>query len=232
MKTPRQRAGFALLAVVFLVALVAVALTAVVPSVMTEGRRELEEELVFRGEQYQRAIGLFQRKFNRYPTSIEELLHTNDRSFLRRPWPDPMTTDGEWRLIRLGPSGQLVGSVNEQERPGPLGAPGGQQRQPGRGGALPQSSGGGLSSDPSTLPLVGVASKSPLRSFRLYDDYETYQQWEFVYRSTQPGTVPGVPTGAQPGTPGGGQRGTPGGGQQGRPGQQNPRSGPPNRPRR
>ena len=66
---------------------------------------------MFRGLQYQHAIQLFFRKFGRYPTSIDELIQTNNVRFLRKKYRDPMTKDGEWRLIKLGPNGALIGSL-------------------------------------------------------------------------------------------------------------------------
>ena len=168
MRDSRQQAGFAILMVVFMAALVAIALTAVLPSVLMEGTREREEELLFRGQQYQRAIALYHRKFNRLPMKVEDLLHTNNRSFLRRPWPDPMTEDGEWRLIRQGPGGRLVGSLKQKPAgPGLMRAP------------------TGLKSDASTFPLVGVASQSTAHSYNVFDQEESYDRWEFVYDPTK-----------------------------------------------
>src|SRR3990167_7585385 len=51
----RRESGYALLVVILLAALVLIALSAVVPQVLTQGQREKEEELVFRGGQIGRA---------------------------------------------------------------------------------------------------------------------------------------------------------------------------------
>ncbi|MCU1341372.1 MAG: hypothetical protein JWN92_795, partial [Candidatus Acidoferrum typicum] len=79
----------------------------------TQGRRERESELAWRGEQYQRAIGMYFRKFGKYPTKIDDLVkQTNGVRFLRQAYPDPMNKqDGSWRFIYVGPSGQLIGSL-------------------------------------------------------------------------------------------------------------------------
>ncbi|HEX2251775.1 MAG TPA: hypothetical protein VHQ65_00740, partial [Thermoanaerobaculia bacterium] len=42
-------------------------------------QREKEEELIFRGLQYAEAIRVFQRKFGRYPTRLEELIEVEPR---------------------------------------------------------------------------------------------------------------------------------------------------------
>ena len=52
-----------MVALLVLMAVMAVALTAALPAWSTLARREREAELVFRGEQYARAIALFQRKY-------------------------------------------------------------------------------------------------------------------------------------------------------------------------
>jgi type II secretory pathway pseudopilin PulG len=109
----RKQAGYSLLMVVFMVATILIMAAASAPNILTQGRREREEETVWRGEQYQRAIGLYFRKFGRYPTKIEDLTkQTNGVRFLRKAYKDPMNTqDGSWRFIYVGPNGQLIGSL-------------------------------------------------------------------------------------------------------------------------
>ena len=197
----RKEEGYAILVVVFLAAMVAFALAAAAPSVLTKRQREREKELLFRGEQYKRAIGLYHRKFNRLPMKVKDLLHTNGLSFLRRPWPDPMTKEGEWRLLRLGPGGQIVGSLataSAQAR-GPLGS---------------RASTPGSSSDIETLPLIGVASKSTQQSFYVYNDQESYQLWEFVYNPRQAAGQQPQGAGGQGRQDGQGNRNKPNGGRQ------------------
>ena len=126
----QRQSGYALIVILLLLAFVLISLSVAVPPVFKQAQREKEEELIFRGQQYQRAIGRFYRKFGRYPLKVEELMRTNDRNFLRRPFPDPMTRDGNWRIIRLGPAGQLVGSKHQQKAPAPAQQPGAQRKQP------------------------------------------------------------------------------------------------------
>ena len=112
--------GYALLTVVFLAALILVALSTSVPSFYVQGQRELEEELIFRGKQYQRAIGLHFRKTGRFPMKTEDLTGEGEsqskQRFLRKAYRDPMTEDGKWRFIRVGPAGQLYGSVTGKKQ--------------------------------------------------------------------------------------------------------------------
>ncbi len=99
--------------VVFLVATMSIAAMAVTPNLLTQGRREKEAEMIWRGQQYQRAILLYYTKFGKYPTKIEDLTkQTNGVRFLRQAYTDPMNKDdGSWRFIYMGPNGMLIGSL-------------------------------------------------------------------------------------------------------------------------
>jgi len=44
---------------------------------------------VWRGEQYERAIGMYYKKFGRYPTKVDDLTkQTNGLRFLRKAYTD------------------------------------------------------------------------------------------------------------------------------------------------
>ena len=103
-------AGYILLIVMMMATLLLISLAAAAPSIYVEGQREKEKELIFRGEQYARAIMLFHQQFKRYPTSVKELLHTNNLSFLRQAYPDPMTRSGKWRFIHATANGVILDS--------------------------------------------------------------------------------------------------------------------------
>jgi hypothetical protein len=111
----RGESGYALLFVIFLVASIMLLAAAASPNVLTEGRRQKEQEMVWRGNQYVRAVSLFYRKNGRYPQSLEELAKPNAANvhFLRKAYREPMNAaDGSWRLIYVSPTGQLIGSVH------------------------------------------------------------------------------------------------------------------------
>jgi hypothetical protein len=111
-------------------------LTAIVaaPSVRTERKREQEEEMIWRGKQYIHAIKLYYRKNGRFPTNIDDLTKPKNGSlrYLRQAYKDPMNKeDGKWRLIYVGPSGQLIGSLKPPQTlqmgaAGAVGTPAGQ----------------------------------------------------------------------------------------------------------
>src|SRR5271170_3730191 len=95
-------AGYILIAVLFLVALILLSLAIAAPKVAQSIQRDRELELVHRGEQYKRAIKLYYRKFGAYPSSIDQLINTNQIRFLRKRYTDPMTGKDDWKIIHFG----------------------------------------------------------------------------------------------------------------------------------
>jgi hypothetical protein len=91
----------------------------VAPNVLTEGRREKEKEMIWRGKQYVRGVKLYYRKLGRFPTSLDDLTKpkVGTLRFMRQAYKDPMNKDdGTWRLIYVGPAGQLIGSLKPPQQ--------------------------------------------------------------------------------------------------------------------
>jgi hypothetical protein len=134
----RGQRGYALTLVVFMLALVVIASAAVAPDIITNGRREREEEMIWRGKQYVRGIRLYVRYYQahggttRFPTSMEDLTKNKvGIRFMRQAYKDPVNpVDGSWRMIYVGPNGQLIGSLKSR----PL-TPDGQNSSFGSGGS-------------------------------------------------------------------------------------------------
>jgi hypothetical protein len=105
--------GYTFLFAVFMVALFFVATAIAVPSIITQGKRENEIEMIWRGKQYEKAIGRYTQKFGHNPTKIDDMVkQTNGIRFLRQAYKDPMNNeDGAWRLIYVSGAGALFGSV-------------------------------------------------------------------------------------------------------------------------
>jgi hypothetical protein len=107
------QSGYALLMVIFMAALMIIAAAAIQTNVLTQGRREKEEELIWRGQQYARGVRLFFRKNNRFPRSMDDLVKPGvGVRYMRKAYKEPMNAaDGSWRLLYVGPVGQIIGSV-------------------------------------------------------------------------------------------------------------------------
>jgi len=109
----RAQSGYALLMVVFMAALMIITAAAIQINFLTQGRREKEDELIWRGQQYARGVRLFYRKNGRFPTSLDDLIKPGiGVRYMRKAYKEPMNTvDGSWRLLYVGPAGQIIGSV-------------------------------------------------------------------------------------------------------------------------
>jgi type II secretory pathway pseudopilin PulG len=169
-------------------------------------QREKEAELVFRGEQYARAIGLFQRKMGpgALPPNINVLV---EQRYLRKKFKDPITNDDFVPLQQTAATQQPgAGGPGGPRGGGPGPAPQRSQTGPGRIGTPPtgqQPSGlTPLSPGAAVGGIMGVTSKSKEKSIRLYKGRSHYNEWQFVF--TPPVQAPGA-TGGPPGV--GGQRG-------------------------
>jgi hypothetical protein len=115
----RSERGYALLVVIFLVTVLLLSTMVVATNILTEGRREKEKEMIWRGNQYARGVKLHFRKLGRFPTSLDDLTKPKVGSlrFMRQAYKDPMNKeDGSWRFIYVGPAGQLIGSLKPPQQ--------------------------------------------------------------------------------------------------------------------
>ncbi|MSO45399.1 MAG: type II secretion system protein [Acidobacteria bacterium] len=203
-----------MVALLIALSIMAMMLTVAMPVWKQLTQREKEEELVFRGQQYARAVGLFMRKYaNASPPSIDALVQ---QKFLRRKYKDPITRD-DFLPILVGQSAPGVALQNA--------AQGGRAGQPAAGRGTQAQATGSPAGAPGVGPvsgggIIGVASKSKDASIRIFNGRTHYNEWAFVYivPTLAPG-VGGAPGPTAPGRGGQGQRG----GQQG---QQAPAAGP------
>src|SRR5262245_20418636 len=130
---------------VLLVALgvMAVMLTVAMPVWKQLAQREKEEELIFRGQQYARAIGLFQRRAGPgvLPPNLDVLV---EQRFLRKKYKDPITGEDFQPLLAGQPTPGAPGmatapgggrGATTQAGSGPAGASVGNSSTIGRGAA-------------------------------------------------------------------------------------------------
>lgn len=99
---PTDEDGYVLIAVVFMIALVTLSLAVAASKIASQIQRDRELEAINRGNQYKRALRLYYKKFQNYPTSLDQLEKTNDIRYLRKRYVDPMTGKDDWVPIMMG----------------------------------------------------------------------------------------------------------------------------------
>lgn len=214
--------GMTLLAVMGIMAVFAIGLLAVAPTVQQEVQREKELEAIRRGEEVAEAIRQYVEFYrgSKLPNSMDDLLEglpqgTKKRQILRASAAiDPLSEDGKWRLVKadvnsLGGFAKRIQDYN--------------------GGLLPNNTsqvfdrwaivivnslntgtdedlkGSDEDADDSTenTPFIGVASRSKSVSVLSYYGIENHSKWVFtpLFRGTGSSNVrPSQP--AQPAAPG------------------------------
>lgn len=199
----RER-GYALVALLALMTVLAISMMAVAPSIRQQSRRELEKEAIARGEEVAEAI----RKWIHYkgtpPTSMDELVEGVNPPGLPKKIQllrasaarDPLTKDGTWRTIK--PNDQelrdfvvaITRYANSQTPPTNDRHP----RMTTIAATLPREIRGLVNlddeeedvpcdekaSDTSSGPFVGVASRSRCASVINYYGIGRHDKWVFT----------------------------------------------------
>jgi type II secretory pathway pseudopilin PulG len=195
-----------LLAVMGMMAVMAIGMLAVAPSIVQEVQREREVETIARGEEVADAIRQYVEFYggNKLPNSMDDLKEglpfgTKKRQILRASaMIDPLSEDGKWRLIKadvqtLGPFAKRIQSYN--------------------GGILPsnpspaldryalvivnsintETQGDSQTPDEDSVevvtentPFIGVASQNKDKSIIAYYGIENHSKWIFtpLFRGT------------------------------------------------
>ena len=185
----RREGGYAMAALLVMMAVAAVLMSVAMPVWRHEAQREKEEELIWRGQQYVRAIRLFQARTQGFPPSIDVLVQ---QRFLRKKYKDPITND-DFQILSAGsPVPGQAGQAGQAQSPSP--------NQPIVGG------------------IIGVVSKSKDESIRMYLGRTHYNEWTFLFVNQRPGGPggPGLPGGPGRGGRGGPEGGPGRGGGRGR----------------
>jgi type II secretory pathway pseudopilin PulG len=198
-----------MVALLIAMSIMSVMLTVAMPVWHQMTQREKEAELIFRGQQYARAIGMFQRRAGpgALPPTLDVLV---EQRFLRRKYKDPVTGEDFLPLI----SGQPVPGATPTPGSSPTGGtsggrgPAAPTTQPPSGASQGSASAFGPARAAGQTPgtpgatgavggIQGVVSKSKAKSIRLYNGRNFYNEWSFMF-------VPQVQAPGAAGTPGGG----------------------------
>jgi type II secretory pathway pseudopilin PulG len=164
----RRQRGYSLVMLIMAISVLNIMLAAALPKWSEMIKRDKEEELISRGWQYAEAIRVFQRRFQRYPIKLEELIKVKPRC-IRQLWKDPMTESGEWTLIFQG-QGQAINVAGGR----PANLPG--ARPP---ALFPGADPSRPSETAAVGPIVGVRSRSPQQSLLKFFGHERYDEWDF-----------------------------------------------------
>ncbi len=98
--------------VMFMAAAMIIAAVTINLTWLTQGKRQKEAEMIWRGDQYKRGVRLYYHKLGKFPQTMDDLTKGNGSiHFMRKAYKDPTTPDGAWRMIYVTPAGQLVNSV-------------------------------------------------------------------------------------------------------------------------
>jgi type II secretory pathway pseudopilin PulG len=98
-QSPANELGYAMVALLVAMSVMAIMMSAAMPAWQTAARREKEAELIFRGQQYARAVAFFQRKYGgAYPPTVDVLIQER---FLRKKYKDPIT-NGDFEFVAPG----------------------------------------------------------------------------------------------------------------------------------
>ena len=161
-----------MIALVIGMLILTIAIAAIAPLLGTIGRREREQELLFRGKQYARAIGLFQRRYGRYPNTLKELYENNPRT-IRKLWKDPMCDCADWYLL-------ILNSPDANPVPGGGPMPGGGLAGPARTPTPTPPPAGSFGTPQAAGPIVGVRSKVHKEALAAWRGQNYYDQWRFI----------------------------------------------------
>ena len=212
-------------ALLVVLAVMSLMLSMALPAWHHAAQREREAELIFRGEQYARAIMLYQRQTpGAYPPDVDTLV---EGRFLRRAYRDPMTAGGEFRLIRQSELSELGGGSS-----GAGADSGGASADEGDGTRRPDDDAGDRPGFPQGVRpfanrdergpggvdgnIAGVVSRSEETSIAIYKGQSRYSDWVFLGEGPAAGEAgqpqPGLSDpfgGPSSGGAGGGPRGLP-----------------------
>ena len=90
-------AGFTFLGLMVVIAVINIGLGVAATSWVTINKRAKEAELIWRGQQYVRALQCHRQQTGGLPDDLDELL---DSDCIRALYSDPMGRNGAWRVIR------------------------------------------------------------------------------------------------------------------------------------
>ncbi|MGQ0750113.1 MAG: type II secretion system protein [Betaproteobacteria bacterium] len=162
-----RQQGYTYIALLIAVALIGVGLAAASEVWSQSRQREKEQELLFVGEQFRQAIGLYYERtpgaVKRYPEKLQDLLedkrHLPPQRHLRKVYADPMTGKPDWALV-AAPGGGLMGVHSRSE-------------------------------------VMPVKSANFAEAHATFKGALRYSRWQFIYQPIQSPSLPTAPAPAR-----------------------------------
>lgn len=195
----RGERGYALVALLAMMTIMALLLITAVPNYRRMAQRELEEEAIQRGEQVAEAIRIYVREKRVLPTSIDQLLEglprgTKKIQILRvAAARDPLSSSGKWKLIRKNDpaflefvtkvtayAGRTPNTSDQSFIGNPAVGPPPVVTNVLDTGTVEEAPGGEDDSEDSSGPFIGVASRSRRSSILTYYGVERHDRWIFT----------------------------------------------------
>ena len=102
--------GYTLAGALTLLAVMSILMAISLPLWSRVKQRDMEDEMIFRGNEYVEAIARYHQKFGSYPPDLETL---EKLKFIRKLYADPMTKSGKWKalhpdaLLQTGAAGTI-----------------------------------------------------------------------------------------------------------------------------
>ena len=196
----RGQQGYTIVTVLFLLAVMGLALAAAAPRLARQLQRDREVETIHRGKQYARAVKMYYKKNGGYPPNVDALTKSTGLGnirYLRKKYLDPMTGKDDWKPVQVGQN-KAPTAMGFFGKPLAGTSTGTSSLATGSiAGASPltsslsssttstsSASGGTTSSTSSTFGGLGVMGFSPglsKKSILVYKTKQRYNEWEFVY---------------------------------------------------
>ena len=168
-RTLRTNDGFAMGVLLVSIFIMSLLMSMALPVWHHSAQREREAELIFRGRQYARAIGLWQRQ--RPGSAPQDLDTLVEERFLRKRYSDPMTSGGEFRILLQSDLASI--EVNQAVTTGSRTETSSEQGSQNRD--EPEEPGGVAGG------IVGVVSTSTQSSIASYNNRTRYDEWFFIH---------------------------------------------------
>lgn len=182
----RGERGYAMAALLVGMSVMAVLMTAALPSWTHMIQREKEEEYLFRAKQYARAIQEYNRKMGSANSPAPSVDFLVEQRFLRKKYKDPLTGE-DFELVRMPTVQPGFGGGQRMNDPRSE-----RERSMVANREAPQGKGGDGG------PFVGVRSKSKEAAIKLFKGQQTtYDQWEITMMDVS--LTGGPPNPANPG---------------------------------